>query len=743
MDLELVRADLLQLDPVSNFGTIALLPKGKKGKQKIVVGDDSGSIHCYEFKKGEAHTVFSVRPFQTPVSCVVITGIAMKGDKIFATSGQQVVGINKKGKEFFRLTSPLTEEMRTIVVDDTKIWSSCEFIFNLYDNGQDTGFYMCADQINDMTIDKVTRDTEYEAILACQDNRLRVIQGSSLGFEVRTVAPVSAVVTVQGDDLRRQKGGVGMIFGMVNGGLSMVEAGATGTNKYWSLDDGVKKNRINCIKLWDVTRDGTPDIIVCRDDGRLEIFSMDKHNRGPVKIFTRDIGESIKGVDVGFVNSTEHPEILVVGYSGKVVSFTTEPIQSRAPGDSYGRSVQTMNDENRIKQMKKEIDELQAKVDKESDRLRAEVSKAGGRSATGAVNGIPQVRDFPINCQFSLDDELGAYVLSTEIQTNIDLVLMSSPVPLTLVDSEVGNAVASLSTAVDVASLDGKTNRFVATFRCQSGDQRRLSVAVRTNEGEFGDIFVTVVTATEPKAAKVLRFPLRPLSLHMRIHSFSTAEVDRPKHRLVITGTMAISVIHEWMVNIFPEVPPNIAEGSTEERMTFRNAFAGGVCSAEYRSGEMTFECDSASTLAIIKENISRLGTARRVRLDERVHMSEVAIPVYLDLLFPKLEYQVSLARKFNLIDAVAEIALQEPDTRWLSAEYAEILRDQEKIRREYKDRTRVMHYLTGIITDLFIDWKKLIGQDGRLQIGILNEAIEEANLEALRAVFLESLPGT
>ena len=70
MELVLERADLLQLDPISHKGTIKLLPPGKKHKvligvylhvvyniniiqQKLVVGDDSGHLGCYEFKKGE------------------------------------------------------------------------------------------------------------------------------------------------------------------------------------------------------------------------------------------------------------------------------------------------------------------------------------------------------------------------------------------------------------------------------------------------------------------------------------------------------------------------------------------------------------------------------------------------------------------------------------------------------------------------------------------------------------------
>ena len=35
-----------------------LLPVGKKKKQKLVIGDDSGEVVCFEMKKGEAQPVF-------------------------------------------------------------------------------------------------------------------------------------------------------------------------------------------------------------------------------------------------------------------------------------------------------------------------------------------------------------------------------------------------------------------------------------------------------------------------------------------------------------------------------------------------------------------------------------------------------------------------------------------------------------------------------------------------------------
>ena len=53
MEIMLERADLLQLDAISNRDTMCLLPPGKKKKQKLVVGDDHGNVGCYDFKKGE------------------------------------------------------------------------------------------------------------------------------------------------------------------------------------------------------------------------------------------------------------------------------------------------------------------------------------------------------------------------------------------------------------------------------------------------------------------------------------------------------------------------------------------------------------------------------------------------------------------------------------------------------------------------------------------------------------------
>ncbi len=42
---------------------------------------------------------------------------------MFAASGQMIRGVNKKGKDFFKLVTNLTEPIRNMRVEDTKIWT--------------------------------------------------------------------------------------------------------------------------------------------------------------------------------------------------------------------------------------------------------------------------------------------------------------------------------------------------------------------------------------------------------------------------------------------------------------------------------------------------------------------------------------------------------------------------------------------------------------------------------------------
>mmetsp|Transcript_298 Transcript_298/g.283 ORF Transcript_298/g.283 Transcript_298/m.283 type:complete len:734 (-) Transcript_298:90-2291(-) len=718
MELEFERADLLQLEPISCRGTVKLLPPGKKKKQKLCAGDDTGNISCHEFKKGEPIVVFNTNFFDGPVSNLTIGGIHTKKDKIFGSNTQKIVGVTKRGKEFFKLTSSLTESINHVFVEETKIWTACEYIYNVYENGQDSGFYMCHDQIHSMAMEYVVRQTDFDALLGCQDNTIRVVSGSNLAFELPTSGPVMALCSTHGEESRIQRASTSIIYGTNNGNVTNLQiVGREGTVG-WTLQDP-NKSSITAVKTFDINQNGSLEVVISRDDGRIDVYANDINTKLPTHAFGRDIGESIRAIDIGRVNTAEYNEIIVAAYSGKILTFTSEPTQQRAPDDTYGRTVQTVNNENRIKSLKKDIETLKAKVEKEKSKLKVAQQKASVDTSKCLVV------DFSINSKFALNVDEAAYALSIEIQSPIDLVVLRSPVHLDLIDTDLGSAVVSITPQTLISpSQDGSQDyRFVATYRCQS-QEKRLNILIRTTEGEFGDLLIIVVSATDPKAAKVVRYPMKPLSLQTRVNSFTEQESSRPRNRIRFSGNVGIQIFHEWILSILPDIPSRIDENSLGESYFFRNVYTGAVMTCSFKRNELIFECENASTIAIIKENILRYATSRRIQLEEQTSLNNDTVVSFLSLIRGRLEYQLSLARKMNLIEALQEITIQENDLRWLSIEYNEIIRDQENIRKEYAQRAKTLERLTGIITDLYVDWHKLHGVDARSNIPTLQSLV-------------------
>ena len=59
----------------------------------------------------------------------------------------QIRGITKKGKEFFRFTTSLTEAISQLRVADSHIWAGCQYTHNHFIEAADGGLYMSPDKI--------------------------------------------------------------------------------------------------------------------------------------------------------------------------------------------------------------------------------------------------------------------------------------------------------------------------------------------------------------------------------------------------------------------------------------------------------------------------------------------------------------------------------------------------------------------------------------------------------------------
>lgn len=590
--LSLTKANLLQLEPISHKHTLRLLPLGKNNRQKIVVGDDSGTLYSYDFNKGEPIPVFSTKVFDGPISCVALGGASpTRPDKIFVGHRQQLSGISKKGKEFFSLTSSLSENISTIWVENTLIWTGCESICNQYDSGKDIAFFMSRGEINCMVVDYIAHAEVFDCILGCEDNAIRFMQGDDLTLEILTPSPITALsamrIMPKGDGQTkpllfycREGGDLHCLEFTTNqldssGRRKKAEEGQMEDEYYecWTIPDNkTNKSSISCIKISDLTGDGKDELLVARDDGRVEVYALPEdvitglNHCKPQLVFSHDIGEKVQSLEVGKVNNATCNEIVVASYSGKVISFTTEELNKEAPenfvtgassmlgnSNAPSRPIAEVNNDNRIKSLHKEIESLLDKIEKtkgkvkklESDTpsmsLPSFVSSSSSTSSasSSSSSNVVHTAEFSSTSKFALDRELGVYILNVEIQCPLDVVIIRSPVNLEVVEVAIATSLVSVTPEHLLAPQseeDADPCRFIAAVRARTGE-KRTRLALRPREGDYGDIHVTIVTATTPKMAKSLRFPLKPLSLHSLCHTISSEEKELPMCSIAFTGT--------------------------------------------------------------------------------------------------------------------------------------------------------------------------------------------------------------
>lgn len=106
-------------------------------------------------------------------------------------------------------------------------------------------------------------------------------------------------------------------------------------------------------------------------------------------------------------------------------------------------------------------------------------------------------------------------------------------------------------------------------------------------------------------------------------------------------------------------------------------------------------------------------------------------------MVHPKLEHQHTLARQFNLIQGLKELALQEPNLDFLTPEYQAILGEADKIQTEYKEHPTNLEYLHGVVAKLFVDKHKFKGDDARPKVPALHQLLSKYDFMELVNFFV------
>ncbi|KAL4641776.1 Bardet-Biedl syndrome 7 protein [Arapaima gigas] len=686
---------------VTSQKTMRLLPAaGRKTTQKV-------AACCMCINK----PVFKTLPGQKISRLELGGALGTPQEKIFVAAGSEVRGYTKKGKQFLSFEANLAESIKAMHIAGADLFVCASYIYNHYCDCKDQDYYLSGDKINDIVCLPAETLGRIVPVLACQDRVLRVLKGSELSYAVEVPGPPTVL------ELNNQDGGGKgeVLYGTADGKLGLVKITESSPVQIWDIHNEKKKGGILCIDTFDIVGDGVREILVGRDDGTVEVYGLDSTNEPSLR-FEHVLSESVTSIQGGCVGKESFDEVLTATYTGWVTGLTSETQREEiGPGDEVKMSRETQN---KIAALRAELEQLQLKVLQEREKY-----QQTSQSST-AVSAVPV---FSVNDKFTLCQDDASYSLTLEVQTAIDNLLLQSDVPIDLLDVDKNSAVVSFSEC----DSESNGNFLLATYRCQA-NTTRLELKVRSIEGQYGTLQAYITPRLQPKTCQVRQYQIKPLSLHQRTH---TIDQNRPMNTLSLTGQFSFAEIHSWVVFCLPEVPEKTPAGESAI-FYFQNTFLGTQLETTYSKGEGHFKSDNISTISILKDVLSKEATKRKINLNICYDINEDSVNHTLRMIHPKLEYQLLLAKKVQLIDALKELQVHEGNADFLIPEYRSILEESTHLLEEYKKQPAHLERLYGMITDLFIDKFKFKGQNVKTKVSQLLEILDNYDLNSLMDFF-------
>jgi len=766
MEAHLHRVDLLQCGALQP-GTLQVLPVGKKKQQKIAIGDDTGVLTVFYIKKGEVQYEWKSAALGREISSVVMQ---MAKDKLFVGCGQSIHGFTRKGKEFVKIKTNLTETINHLFVEDNMIWTGGEYIVNIYDNCKDFGFVMIKDRINALTCCPIVAGEILASVVACQDKCIRVFQGEKLYHEFAVEGSATALgfhgISPVDNPSHTPGDAVQMIYGTEQGVVGLCSLDAKSMRRTGGISDrqsrpgvnggaGTRRARVCALHTADIMGSGALDLMVGRDDGNVEIWGLgealtgQRLDQAPTPMWETCLSESIQSLGSGHITGGDHREIVLGTYGGKVLAFTasgaakdptgTELAQQEEQQEAGGGGMMTKMARSGMKsmglanseesaQMKVERTRRFQALEQEVATLKAQLDKAKKDYQSLSSEQIAMQTTTKVTHRFGLNSEEACYVLTVEAQSPLEIVSLRADVDVDLLDHSGTSAILS-------RSRGDPSNPLLATYRMQEPGSR-FQIRLRTIEGLSGTLSAFVVPQTQPKTAHLLSVSIKPLSLHEKI---AESAQDIPMNELRLVGPFTVTDMHTWLSLCVNELPSRPTDD--EMVISYRSTFVGTQLVGRYSKGSASFRSDSITTISVLKDLITREATARKIQVSINVDVKEETFGRFLELIHPKLNYQHALTQQVRMVEPLREVQLQEGDTKFLHPELQTVLEKATEIQQQFELQPQKLTFLHNIVISAYgHKWRLRGHQSVDHRIKDLTKLLEAYSLDAVAAFFTEPI---
>lgn len=135
--------------------------------------------------------------------------------------------------------------------------------------------YLCTEDIHDvvsLVFEEAWGSREYTSVLACGNSTLQVIEGNSLAYDLKLDSVPFTCSLFMGDGGHTK---MMVLYGTKSGRLGLASLPQGGGRVVWEIDTS-SGACVTTIVCYPVTGGQFPDIILGKEDGLIEIYTIDE-----------------------------------------------------------------------------------------------------------------------------------------------------------------------------------------------------------------------------------------------------------------------------------------------------------------------------------------------------------------------------------------------------------------------------------------------------------------------------------
>eukprot|EP00892_Ulva_mutabilis_P000350 jgi/Ulvmu1/10315/UM060_0117.1 len=664
MQLNLTRVDLGSTGTAERSALKVLPISAEPGQgQRVVVGDSYGVLQSFYFKSNSLVQVFKSAPGPRKINCIACGMGPSQRDKTFVAEGSVIKGYDLKGTQFFRFTTPLTEDITSLAVAGSTLFTFTSSCVTIFDETTERCTYIAPEAITATAVAPLLSAETWWALIGCHDRTIKVLNDAKVAQEIPLPAVPTALtyVTLSHDVFNKHPTRKEVWAGLANGALLQLflDAGTCHHGTALSAADSGKSAAVTQVHSgFDSAQDGLDDIVVGREDGSVEIYHMDGFGR-LVKCWEASVRQSIAAIASGHVTSAGEDDYLVHTFGGAILAFTAGPnphislpaATATAPAEDAAAAACAAK-QRAIEAANQELQALDAELQAKRKKLAARSTAMVARSQL-----------LPLKHVLRLDAARAVYELSLEATVPIFCVGVLASVDVTFLETP---SSAAILTVCDPAP--GSSAVKLATYRCHDS-MSRVVVLMRIPEGQAGTVSAYVVPRAAPKTSAAVTHSVHALCMHHRVHA---QEVGGTYGHVDVTGDFSMHEMHAWLSSILPDMPRHSAEA--EVRLAYRSAALGTHVVATYRDGSARFASDNAAALSLLRAALTRHANDSQVHVRVITRMEKPMVLAFLKRLWEPLQ-ELRQKEHGQLLQAgVQHLVAAEGDSSFLTDKMQAIL---------------------------------------------------------------------